>query len=119
MCSYLKDGAQIAAPAESVLGAINGALAELGIEPGYPCTPAVPLTPRAASSPVWLRMLGIAAQGRNGKAIDLAARPAVDGDVGIEQRLGQIVRALAVLVAEIRRRGIEGWLEMDAQAAHG
>ncbi|MEO8602665.1 MAG: hypothetical protein ABI629_08820 [bacterium] len=84
-----------------------------GVEPGYPCAPAAPLTPRAAVSPLWLRLLGAAAQGRRGKAIGLEARPAAEGEVSVEQRLGQIVRALTVLVATVRGRGLERWLEVD------
>jgi hypothetical protein len=112
---YLNAGERaplIAPTVESLLGAVNAGLAELGIEPGYPVAPTSPLIPRAAASPIWVRLLGVAAQGRRGKAIDLAARHAGE-PVGVERRLAQIVRALMVLVAEVRRRGIEGWLTVD------
>lgn len=100
-------------PTRAVLAAVNVALAELGIEPGYP-TAAAPIAVSAEASPVWMRLLGVAATRRQGRAVDLGARPAVDDEGSVELILGRIVRSLGKLAAVVRERGIEGWLVVGA-----
>lgn len=112
------DVATLLAPTRAVLATVNVALAALGVEPGYP-TAAAPIAVSAEASPVWMRLLGVAATRRTGRPIDLAAREPVDDEGSVELLLGRIVRSLGKVVAVVRERGIEGWLAGDAATAPG
>lgn len=100
-------------PARSVLATINAALAELGVEPGWPIAAAA-LAVTAEASPVWMRLLGVAETQRRGRPIDLGAREPVDDGGDIEVVLGRVARALEKVVAVVRERGSDGWLPVEA-----